>query len=113
MIDPQTADYEEEDYEAEEAHRAEEVQLIDQLYLGKALSHLALKHVIFQKSSYADMNGASHFACQLAVLCPLITCIRWGYHSSAFNNCCKENAADSLYSAYKKRLEDVEWVKVK
>ncbi|KAJ2065224.1 hypothetical protein GGI17_000480 [Coemansia sp. S146] len=113
LIDPQTADYEEEGYEVEEAHRAKEIQLIDQLYLAKVLSHSALKHVIFQKSSYADMNGASHFACQLAILCPHVTCIRWGYHSSAFNNCCKENAADSLYSAHKKRLEDVEWVKVK
>ncbi|KAJ1910946.1 hypothetical protein LPJ71_003058 [Coemansia sp. S17] len=113
MFDPQTSDYEEEDFEAEEVHRAKEIQLVDQLYLDKVLSNSALKHVIFQKSSYADMNGASHFACQLAILCPHVTCIRWGYHSSAFDSCCKENAADSLYSAYKTRLNDVEWVKAK
>ncbi|KAJ2736758.1 hypothetical protein IW152_000512 [Coemansia sp. BCRC 34962] len=113
MIDPQTTDYEDEDYEAEGTYRAEEIQRIEELRLAKTLSRSALRHVIFQKSSYADMNGASHFACQLAILCPRITCIRWGYHSSAFDSCCKENAADMLYSAYKKRLESVEWIKVK
>ncbi|KAJ2352220.1 hypothetical protein GGH92_001387, partial [Coemansia sp. RSA 2673] len=44
MFDPQTSDYEEEDFEAEEAHRAKEIQLVDQLYLDKVLSNSALKH---------------------------------------------------------------------
>ncbi|KAJ2044569.1 hypothetical protein H4S04_006139, partial [Coemansia sp. S16] len=35
MFDPQTSDYEEEDFEIEEAHRVEEIQLVDQLYLDK------------------------------------------------------------------------------
>ncbi|KAJ2027737.1 hypothetical protein IWW57_002468 [Coemansia sp. S610] len=113
MIEPQTTDYEDEDYEAEGALRAEEIRRVEELRQAKTLSRSALRNVIFHNPSYADMNGASHFACQLAILCPRLTCIRWGYHSSAFDSCCRDNAADTLYSAYKKRLESVEWTKVK
>ncbi|KAJ1665270.1 hypothetical protein EV178_003328 [Coemansia sp. RSA 1646] len=70
-----------------------------------------LRYILFDLSLYSDMEGASHFAVQLAILCPKVDCVRWGMHSTAFERCCKTLAASAEYFEYSDRLALVDWSK--
>ncbi|KAJ2694205.1 hypothetical protein GGH99_000784 [Coemansia sp. RSA 1285] len=70
-----------------------------------------LRHVLFDQAVYSDMEGASHFAAILAILCPKIDSVRWRMSSGAFEDCCKATAASKAYSKYTERLGLVDWFK--
>ncbi|KAJ2540913.1 hypothetical protein EV175_006189 [Coemansia sp. RSA 1933] len=71
-----------------------------------------LRHVLFDLGLYSDMEGAAHFAAQLAILCPKVSCIRWGMHSTAFETQCKALAETLVYAKHAARLELVDWTKI-
>ncbi|KAJ1858953.1 hypothetical protein LPJ76_000538 [Coemansia sp. RSA 638] len=72
-----------------------------------------LKHVVFGLATCADMEGAAHFAIQLAILCTQITCIRWTTHSTLFADHCERllRVPESPYAKYTQRLRTIDWEK--
>ncbi|KAJ2660724.1 hypothetical protein IWW48_002821 [Coemansia sp. RSA 1200] len=70
-----------------------------------------LRHVLFDLAIYSDMEGASHFAAILAILCPKVDSVRWGMASSAFEDCCQATVASKAYSKHSERLGLVDWLK--
>ncbi|KAJ2824016.1 hypothetical protein IWW50_003531 [Coemansia erecta] len=70
-----------------------------------------LRHVVFGLGVCADMDGMSHFAVQLAVLCPQLTCVRWATYSSRFADNCVDLVGSPMYQEYAERLRLVDWEK--
>ncbi|KAI9501710.1 hypothetical protein BX070DRAFT_41752 [Coemansia spiralis] len=82
-------------------------------YLMKTHYPLApmLRHVIFDLAIFSDMEGAAHFAAQLAILCPKLGCLRWHTYSAVFEDNCRMLVGSPVYSKYAERLELVDWSK--
>ncbi|KAJ2156886.1 hypothetical protein GGF46_004890 [Coemansia sp. RSA 552] len=70
-----------------------------------------LKHVVFGLGMCADMESAAHYAVQLALLCPRLSCVRWASHSSIFVDSCRVLLETPAYAAYQERLQQVCWEK--